>query len=82
MLEAALVAVTAIVVGTVLGLILTANIIRDQRTQAGWHDLTLVVPWLNLGLIFAVVFLVALATTLAPALRAARIRPAEALRYE
>jgi ABC-type lipoprotein release transport system permease subunit len=28
------------------------------------------------------VFLVALATTLAPALRAARIRPAEALRYE
>jgi putative ABC transport system permease protein len=82
MLEAALVAVTAIAVGTVLGLILTANIIRDQREQPGWQDLTLVVPWLNLGLIFFVVFVVALATTLAPALRAARIRPAEALRYE
>jgi ABC-type lipoprotein release transport system permease subunit len=40
------------------------------------------VPWLNLGIIFAAVFVVAVGTTLAPALRASRIRPAEALRYQ
>jgi ABC-type lipoprotein release transport system permease subunit len=40
------------------------------------------VPWLNLAIIFAVVYAVALLATLAPALRASRIRPAEALRYE
>jgi ABC-type lipoprotein release transport system permease subunit len=40
------------------------------------------VPWLNLGIIFLLVYLVALAATLAPAVRASRIGPAEALRYE
>jgi ABC-type lipoprotein release transport system permease subunit len=36
------------------------------------------VPWLNLAIIFVVVYAVALA----PAVRASRIRPAEALRYQ
>jgi ABC-type lipoprotein release transport system permease subunit len=36
----------------------------------------------NLGIIFLVVYLVALAATAAPAVRASRIRPAEALRYQ
>ena len=39
-------------------------------------------PWLNLLVIFAVVYAVAIVATLAPALRASRIRPAEALRYQ
>jgi putative ABC transport system permease protein len=81
-LEAALVAITAIVVGSALGLVLAFNIVRDQREQASWEGLSLVVPWLNLGIIFAAVFVVAVGTTLAPALRASRIRPAEALRYQ
>jgi ABC-type antimicrobial peptide transport system permease subunit len=37
---------------------------------------------LTLAIIFAVVYLVALATTFFPARRAARIYPAEALRYQ
>ena len=41
-----------------------------------------VVPWGTLGVIFLAVYLVALATTFAPALRASRIYPAEALRYQ
>jgi len=81
-LEAALVALTSIVVGSALGLVLAFNIVSDQREQASWEGLTLVVPWLNLGIIFLAVFLVAVGTTLAPALRASRIRPAEALRYQ
>jgi len=82
LLESSFVALTAIVVGTALGLLLAWNIVDDQRRQPSWDGLTLQVPWLNLSLIFIVVYAVALAATLAPALRASRIRPAEALRYE
>jgi ABC-type lipoprotein release transport system permease subunit len=43
---------------------------------------SLAVPWLNLAVIFTVVYLAALVSTLLPAIRAARVCPAEALRYE
>jgi putative ABC transport system permease protein len=82
LLESTFVALTAIFVGTTLGLLLASNIIRDQRQQPSWEDITLIVPWANLAIIFAAVFVVALVATLAPALRASRVRPAEALRYQ
>jgi putative ABC transport system permease protein len=82
LLESSFVALTAILVGTALGLLLAWNIIRDTRSQPSWENLELVVPWLNLGVIFVVVYAVALAATLAPAVRASKIRPAEALRYQ
>jgi lipoprotein-releasing system permease protein len=82
LLESSFIALTAIVVGTILGLLLASNIIRDQRQQPSWENLTLVIPWLDFAVIFAIVYVVALAATLAPALRASRIRPAEALRYQ
>jgi putative ABC transport system permease protein len=82
LLESSFVALTAIVVGTALGLLLAWNIIADQRSDPSWQNLELVVPWLNLAVIFLVVYAVALLATLAPALRASRIRPAEALRYQ
>ena len=40
------------------------------------------VALIALAVIFLVVYATALAATLAPALRASRIRPAEALRYQ
>jgi putative ABC transport system permease protein len=82
LLESSFVALTAIVVGAGLGLLLADNIVRDSRQQPSWDNLTLVVPWLNLAIIFAAVYAVALLATLAPSLRAARIRPADALRYQ
>ena len=83
LLESSFVAVTAIVVGSALGLMLGYNIIADSAKQPSWEDtLTFTVPWLSLGLIFLVVYAVALLTTLAPALRASRVYPAEALRYQ
>jgi putative ABC transport system permease protein len=82
LLESSFVALTAIVVGTALGLLLAWNIIDDQRQQPSWENLTLYVPWVNLLVIFVVVYAVALLATLAPAVRASRIRPAEALRYQ
>ena len=82
LLESSFIALTSIFVGTALGLLLSWNIIRDTRQQPSWENLELVVPWVNLGVIFLVVYVVALGATLAPALRASRIRPAEALRYQ
>ncbi len=82
LLESSFVALTAIVVGTILGLILAWNIVDDQRRQPSWENLTLVVPWFTLLVIFLVVYVVAILATLAPAVRASRIRPAEALRYQ
>jgi putative ABC transport system permease protein len=82
LLESSFVALTSIIVGTALGLLLAWNIIRDQQSQPSWENLELVVPWVNLAIIFLVVYAVALAATLAPASRASKIRPAEALRYQ
>ena len=82
LIESSFIALTSIVVGTVLGLVLAENIIRDTAQQPSWENLTLVVPWGTLGVIFLVVYLVSLAATFAPAVRASRIRPAEALRYQ
>ena len=81
-LESSFLAVTSIVVGTLLGLLLAWNIINDTRRQPSWEHLTLVVPWLNLIVIFLLVYAVAMVATIAPARRAAKVRPAEALRYE
>ena len=68
--------------GRGLGLLLAANIVRDQRSQPSWENLTLQVPWANLAIVFLAVYAVALAATLAPARRASHVRPAEALRYQ
>ena len=82
LLESSFVALTAIAVGTGLGILLAWEIVRDTRRQPSWDGLELVVPWLNLGIIFLIVYAVAMAATLAPAVRASRIKPAEALRYQ
>jgi len=82
LLESSFIALTSILAGTALGLLLAWNIIRDQQAQPSWENLELVVPWVNLGVIFLVVYAVAVAATLAPAIRASKIQPAEALRYQ
>lgn len=82
LLESSFIALTTIVVGTGLGLILAYNVIADSAEQASWDSLAFSVPWLNLAVIFFVVYLVALATTLVPSIRASRVYPAEALRYQ
>ncbi|MBD0349488.1 MAG: FtsX-like permease family protein, partial [Thermoleophilia bacterium] len=82
LLESTFVALTAIVVGAGLGLALSYNVIADSARQNSWQNLELSVPWLNLGGIFLAVYVVALLTTLLPAVRASRVYPAEALRYQ
>ena len=82
LLESSFVALTSIVVGTVLGLVVAHNVISDSQRQPSWENLSFDVPWANLAIIFLVVYVVALATTWLPAVRASRIYPAEALRYQ
>jgi putative ABC transport system permease protein len=82
LIESSFIAVTAIFVGTGLGLIISNNVVNDVASQGGWEGLALAVPWLNLAIIFAAVYAAALLATLVPAVRASRIYPAEALRYE
>jgi putative ABC transport system permease protein len=82
LLESSFIALTAIIVGTLLALIVAVNVINDSASQSSWSDIAIVVPWMNLAIIFAAVYAAALLATLAPAVRASRIYPAEALRYE
>lgn len=82
LLESSFIAVTSIVLGTGLGLVVAFNVVHDAARQPGMETVSFDVPWLSLGAIFIVVYLVALGTTFVPALRASRIYPAEALRYQ
>jgi putative ABC transport system permease protein len=83
LLESSFIAATAIVVGTVLGLICADNVLADVASNnRSLDELAMEIPWLSLALVFGVVYAVALVTTIAPAIRASRIYPAEALRYE
>jgi putative ABC transport system permease protein len=82
LIESSFVALTAIVVGTALALAIARNVIAYSSDQASWGNLGFTVPWLNLGVIFLIVYAVTLVTTFGPAMRASRVRPAEALRYQ
>ena len=83
LLESAFIALTAIVVGTTLGLVVARNVVADAADQASWQgSLQFIVPWTHLAIVFVAVLAAALLTSLGPAARAARVYPAEALRYE
>jgi putative ABC transport system permease protein len=82
LIESSMIAVAGLVVGTILGLILSYNIIDDSQRQASWENIRFAVPWLNLAIIYAVVMAAALITAYLPARQASRVYPAQALRYE
>jgi putative ABC transport system permease protein len=82
LIESSFIAVTAILVGTGLGLAVAFNVVDEYARQPSMENLGLSVPWLTLAVIFVLVYLVAMLTTLVPARRASRIFPAEALRYQ
>jgi putative ABC transport system permease protein len=82
LIESGLMAVTSIIVGAALGLFMAHNVVQDASRQANYGTVPFVVQWLDLGVIFGAVIVVALLTTYVPARRASRVYAAEALRYE
>jgi putative ABC transport system permease protein len=82
LIESSFIALTSILLGTTLGLAVAFNVIHDSQQEPSWGNLSFDPPWLTMILIFVLVYVVALATTYLPARRAARIYPAEALRYQ
>jgi len=82
LIESSFISLVAILVGTVLALILAHNVIGETSDTGGTTNVDMVVPWGTLAIVFVVVYAASLITTLLPALRASRVEPAEALRYQ
>jgi putative ABC transport system permease protein len=82
LIEALFIALTAIVGGSVLGLVMGYNIVADSGRQPNWDTLSFTVPWLTLIVIFTAVLVTALAATYFPARRGSHTYPAAALRYQ
>jgi putative ABC transport system permease protein len=79
LLEAAFVAVQGIVVGVVLALVVSFQLL-SHSSVFGQTRLQYSVPWAAVGILVLVAVAASLAATAAPATQASRIRPAVALR--
>jgi putative ABC transport system permease protein len=76
LLESSFVSLLGIGLGVALGVALS------YEADWGVEGMTTVIPWAQVVLIVAMAYLASLITTFLPAYQAARIYPAEALRYE
>jgi putative ABC transport system permease protein len=79
--EASFIALSGILIGTAAGVSLGRQIVLAFYTALA-GDVSLPIPWLQIGGVVLLAYVFALLTTVIPAYQAARIYPAEALRYE
>jgi putative ABC transport system permease protein len=80
LLESSFLALSSIIIGTVLGLAIAYNFLNDAKQSPSWSNIAFSPPWIALLIIFGAVYAIALATSYAPARRGSRVYPAEALR--
>lgn len=80
MIETAFVVGMGVISGTTLGIILARNLFASDDVTTSHVAFT--VPWALISLILSLTIVAALVMTWVPARQAARIAPAEALRYE
>jgi putative ABC transport system permease protein len=79
-IESSFVSITGLLIGALTGIVLGDNLVGAFFPQL---DRSVVaIPWGQIGLILLATYLFSLLTTILPAWQAARIYPAEALRYE
>ncbi|HET8522171.1 MAG TPA: FtsX-like permease family protein, partial [Thermomicrobiales bacterium] len=82
MTETAIVVMLGAGSGALLGLILSRNLVNDPATTGGIGSVEFQAPWTTVLITVGVAFVAALIMSWFPARQAARIAPAEALRYE
>ena len=82
LIESSFVAVLGIVIGTVLGLVLSYNAVLDIRDEQGLDTIQYAIPWIQMIIILGVTYVFSLLATYVPARQASKVYPAEALRYE
>jgi putative ABC transport system permease protein len=80
LLESSFVALLGIGMGVVLGFGVAPSIISSMKEEV--EGLQFTVPWKQLLVVIVVAYVASLVTTYLPARQAARVYPAEALRYE
>lgn len=79
LIETSFVTILAILIGVLLGIGIGLNIYRDSGF--GDQGVSFVIPWLNILAIVIFAYIATLIFTIYPSIKAARIPPAEALRY-
>ena len=82
LIESSFVAILGIVIGTVLGLVLSYNAVLDIRNEFDFDTIRYAVPWVQMTVILGLTYLFSLLATYIPARQASKVYPAEALRYE
>ena len=82
LIESSFVAVLGIVIGTVLGLVLSYNAVLDIRDEFDVDTIRYAIPWVQMTIILGLTYIFSLLATYVPARQASRVYPAEALRYE
>ncbi|MCB0063771.1 MAG: ABC transporter permease, partial [Caldilineaceae bacterium] len=80
-IEASFIAIAGLLIGAVTGIVLGQSLIMAFFTDLA-PTTEFVVPWGQIAVILVGSYLFALLTTIVPAYQAARVYPAEALRYE
>ena len=80
LLESSFIALLGIAVGLILGLITSINVMTDVKENE--PNVQLVIPWMRLVVIVVGSYLFSWLTTYLPARQAARVDPADALRFE
>ncbi len=80
LLESSFVSIAGTVLGVALGLLLAGQI--EASITKTDPSMRAIVPWARIGGIVLLAYLASLLTTYLPARQAARVAPAEALRYE
>ena len=80
LLESSFISMLGILIGVVLGLILSYNFVEFARQDT--PQIVFDVPWLQIAGIIVLSYVASLITTILPARQASQVYPAEALRYE